>query len=273
MKNQGLIIPVPMVIGRGGNTSIPDQDDVLKQTIIKGMLFWDEIQVPSTSAIYVGIEDEALLLDAGIISRPILSTPGSREIPNVHFEYLEFLRSKESELWSMDNTLEFPVAPDCVSDEHRAVLINLYDALPIPSINVSYDDLLALKRKRYDELLALRNCLNDCYQRVLSAGDGEMQFDAERHRLVAAIEDYTKSLKELSFPTIISSIRADFVSAAATAAITYSASFGNVSASLLAAGVAGIKLTVETEDLRFSSGDEKHPFQYVSRYGRELKWT
>jgi hypothetical protein len=88
---------------------------------------------------------------------------------------LQMNNQREPGLWSMAQVGRTVFLPPEVSHEAQAIEIELYNALPIPSDEVSLDDILLFKDRRNDELLALRRAMDRLYLEVVNTAAFPMQ--------------------------------------------------------------------------------------------------
>lgn len=104
------------------------------------------------------------------------------------------------------NNLQFPdhaFAPD------KAVALTLYDALPVPTAEVPYEDVLNFKNRRSDELLALRSFLDELGLQA-SQGIGGLAETVAMRKFDSALANYNKAIAEQNFAKKLRSITANF---------------------------------------------------------------
>lgn len=260
-------------------------------------LFWDDIRYPTWDDERVVIpEDQLLLFHEGIlqtiklgeteISRdPDFESLRVEEGEQIDYERVlswmqlaafQSLNQAEPGCWSVlsDASSHFPKSLQIMG---RAWLVSLYDTVPVPAGDVALEDVLAFKDKRRPELLSLRHHLETIYQRVLSAGDGELALATEKGLLERAIQDYVRVTKERRFKINWANIEAKLdwefnPSLATIAAITGYLAGGPVSATV--AGVTASFLPkVNLSNTTKIEGVSKRmtPFEYITSIQEKLR--
>jgi hypothetical protein len=128
---------------------------------------------------------------------------------------------------------------------------------------------LGFREKRRPELLALRHHLEQVYQRILNAGDGELALNSETESLERAIADHIKVSKAsgLRFRPMTFSASINLIRGVAAAGIT--AFFDFPTLGQLAAGLAG-GLSIGPSTALTWSKPTGTPYQYVSAYHEEV---
>jgi Family of unknown function (DUF6236) len=69
----------------------------------------------------------------------------------------------------------------------------------VPDKDVPLEDVLAFRTKRHDELVTLRHHLEEVYQSIISAGEGELALSTQTEKLQLAILDHLKVSREFGF--------------------------------------------------------------------------
>jgi hypothetical protein len=134
-----------------------------------------------------------------------------------------------------------------------------------PSVGPSHFEFRARRR---DELIALRHHLEDIYQRVISAGDGELALNTEIERLQRAINDHVKAVRGRGLKFKLVDLDANLnLAPAVTAAVAYAAGL-SIPLSLLTGLGAALSLKIGPSLKRHEATPT--PFKYVSSYHREL---
>ncbi|NMX98050.1 hypothetical protein HBO43_15730 [Pseudomonas veronii] len=163
-------------------------------TFKKYLLYFDKIDIPKTTRIgFESTPDDKFLESAGILEHT-LHDEGSTFQPkhtklNLIENALKIRHSVQPGQWSLANHKLSPSENQLT--KNPGIEIKIYECLPIPSPESSFDDILNYKDKRKDELLEFRNHLDDIYQLILS------QPDTERG-LVTAIANLKKSITNVN---------------------------------------------------------------------------
>ncbi|MFL9596911.1 DUF6236 family protein [Aeromonas veronii] len=161
-------------------------------------LYWDKVVIPGNNLVYVGLPEEDLLIQSGVIERPKVDFHGSfygSAVAN-SFSASQFLVAKklmEEEkntdwvLHQIGNRLVIP--KEYVDDKHslRFELVNL---LPVPNGLTPIADILEFKDRRKTELNALHECIELAYIEALKCPDPT--FGASK-----AIRDLKESIANL----------------------------------------------------------------------------
>jgi Family of unknown function (DUF6236) len=250
------------------------------------LLFWDKLAHPKTGAMEFPSAEEDFLLAEGILSKPTPSIAYDQKLRSVnHIKGLlsvqEDLDRKEPGKWSL-------CEPDMASyldlfwgtEPKKGAVVNLVNCVPVPNRDVPLDDILKFKRKRSDELLALRHHLERIYQTIAGAADHNLAWRTETEALDKAIADTLKTARESKMKmwlgslggtlTVKDAFRLDEALAAFVAA--HSAGLTATKA-LIPAAIAGIRkpsLQIAASAARKGASATGTPFKYVTSIHTEL---
>jgi hypothetical protein len=274
MANQrGLVISVPVELAGTGFRAGGGLD---QQELRFSLLFWDKLHAPRNNFLLLGDQTADFLESAGILQQPItrinftsgIINPGEIVISS-HLNAYRALDQAEPGVWSLGagrNSVSFPERD---LEAGRGILVRLYEAIPVPDKEVPLQDILEFKEKRQDELLALRYHLDSIYQRIVTAGDGELSLQSEIDALERAIVDYLKVAKGTSFSFINTSFAASLNVPTAVAAglAAFTTGFDTVPA-LLAGAAAGIAFgpSASLKDHKTN----QTPFRYISSFHKRV---
>jgi hypothetical protein len=272
-SQRGLVISVPVQSdGRGFRAG----GGLDQQELRFSLLFWDKLHAPRNNFILLGDSSADFLESAGVLEQPITRlnfvsgpiNPGELVISS-HLNAYRALDQAEPGVWSLGGGRNSVSFPERDLEAGRGILVRLYEAIPVPDKEVPLQDILEFKEKRQDELLALRYHLDSIYQRIVTAGDGELALQSEIDALERAIIDYLKVAKSTSFPFINTSFTASLnVPAAVAAGLTaFTAGFGAVPA-LLAGATTGIAFgpSASLKDHKTN----QTPFRYISSFHKRV---
>ena len=268
---RGLIISAPVEIS--GTSFYLKSSTLDEQELRFSLLFWDKLNYPKNNIIHIESDQNCQFLEqAGILERTMVQVSGSGDgaqmFLGAYLHAFRMLDEKELGVWSLgagENSVSFPQDE---LEEGRGVLVRLYQAIPVPDKEVPLQDILEFRTKRHAEFLALRHHLERIYQRVISAGDGELALQTEVETLDQAIADHIKISKEsgLKFRCMSFGANLNLLAAGLAAKAAYDAGLG-ISGALLASGAAlaigpGVSLTRHKTT--------STPFRYVSSFHNEV---
>lgn len=269
---RGLVVSCPVKITETslafGKTALDPQE------LRFSLLFWDKLNFPEINMIRIGLDrDSQFLADEGILSRAsmhalVMSDPAGL-YASMHVNAYLQLDKAEPGVWSLgvgENSISFP---DAHLDVGRGVLVGLFRAIPIPDREVPIQDVLEFRLKHQDELLALRYHLESIYQRIISAGDGELALTSEIENFDKAVADHIKTSKESKLPFRGMSLDASLnIPAAVLAGFSGYAATLSLSASLLAGAAAGFGVNISAA-LK-GKKPSATPYSYVSSFHEKL---
>lgn len=164
------VIAAPAIINVQGNGFVMERG-LSEQEIRYYALYWDRIVIPGNNLIYVGLPDEKILIESGVIERPRVTFQGSfmgAEVGHsfakaqsvVAKELIEKEKSIDWVLHQIGNNLNIP--NEYVEQKHslRFELVNL---LPVPSGDTPIEEILDFKERRATELNALHTAIELAY--------------------------------------------------------------------------------------------------------------
>lgn len=174
--------------------------------IRKYLLYWDKIEIPEIDSGFrlgSGIIDELKSLDE--VSCTTVSLPrlpnilsfqdiGDNEIRAQVEAYK--LRSKETDtLWSIAQNSHVPLGLEHDKKE-RAIELELYKCLPVPTEDTPFHDILDFKAKRQDELAELNFYLEEIIEKVVSSENINRSLKIHSAKLKKSIVDMETVLNE-----------------------------------------------------------------------------
>jgi len=111
----------------------------------------------------------------------------------------------EPGVWSLAQSSYLPYFIDGVNKS--VVEFELYNVLPVPTVDVPLNDILEFKLRRKDELLEFRVYLDELYQNVLSSENTQSAKNAAVAKINIALSAINKTLEESHIRKGISSLR------------------------------------------------------------------
>ncbi|MBH2890565.1 DUF6236 family protein [Serratia marcescens] len=175
-------------------------------------LFWDRIENPKSLIDLAPPEDFDVLVQEGIASRTYVQINGigedggggnwMREL--ILKNQLAIMDAKKNDIgidWSLAQTSDHLSVPNSSNVKRAVCEFNLYEAIASPIGNVSIYDVLEFKNRRVDELMALRNTLDDSVFRASTNPEDINAYEREVYRLKGVLDDYNRVMSETGFQT------------------------------------------------------------------------
>lgn len=282
-KKPGLIVSCPLEID--GSTINIKSIRLDPQELRFSLLFWDRIVWPSSRAIHMASgPDEQHLERLGILSRPDFTQWGDAAQGMARGQIQAFIEldRKEPGQWSIAQGEASLWVRDKIVETDNGVLLALNRAIPVPHKDVPFDEILALKIRRRDELQRLRHAVDISVGVVSNADDKVSELERQIKLIDEACADALKVFKEWQFPFQMSSVDVEFdfrpfvtfnsgIAAYALASARGLPLTESVLAGLLGSAAATtpalkIKGGLGWKGLRVRAG----PYRYVSRYHDEV---
>jgi hypothetical protein len=176
------------------------------------LLFWDELVHPLTGAMEFPNAEEDFLLAEGVLKKPtptIAYDPALRSVNHVKglLSVFEDLDQREPGKWSLcEPNMASYLDLFAAAESEKGALVQLVNCLPVPDRDVPLADILDFKRKRSDELLALRHHLERIYQTIAGAADHDLAWRTETEALDKAVADALKVARESKMKTLLGSL-------------------------------------------------------------------
>lgn len=196
---RGVIIgPTYRPIGNTGIQFGPFDTSALRHFL----LYWDKLDFPQSNIIahytppeFDFLESEGILTysDVRLTGSFMINANLMAVVQNSAFLNRE---KKEPGCWSIAQDAPYLISSEQDVVNTRSLEILLMGCLPVPSQDVSLQDILEFKLRRESELLALRAFIDELYQGVLSSADDARAFDAAIERLKNGIQDIQRSANE-----------------------------------------------------------------------------
>jgi hypothetical protein len=204
-------------------------------------------------------------------------TDFARVMLDLQFNTLMFKNILEPGSWSLGQDSQTLIAPLTGTVETRCIEVELYSAVPVPTPDVSFEDILDFKRRRNDELKSFRSAMDALYQEVIGAADiprAKLQAIAG---LESAVQELNKVFRENFARRFLSSLKVELN----VPNITMGAAGGAVAASKFglplelgaAAGAIGAAVRFDLPYVRkgINIPDRLKDYAYLIHVERELR--
>lgn len=139
-------------------------------------LYWDRVVIPGSNLVYVGIPEEEILIETGVIERPRVGFSGTwggadlgHSFAIAQAKVAEQLISSEGDVdWALHQMGSSLALPTTFQMQQRNLKFDLINSLPVPSGDIPIEDVLEFKERRKDELALLHKTLDDMYIELLA---------------------------------------------------------------------------------------------------------
>lgn len=275
---RGIVITSPMEIeGRSLRIS---GSNLHPEELRFALLYWDKLAWPSQDIIGGSYtDDEIKLIDNGVIERPHFYVNGDVAEGMLNGCLSIFKEKSESSpgLWSLSEGERSLLA---VVDRNNfdavgGLSVRLVRSIPIPSVDMSIEQILKFKEKRRDELLALRSCLENTTQDVNFMGSPDEYLTYQINKMRDACSNLLRVSSEWQSPFYLSDLglsMGDTFTGLAAAGLTFNKmleSTGSITGAMLSGTLAGAVSLSVTPRLRWIKKN-LGPYKYVYKMHREF---
>lgn len=231
----------------------------MEQAVRERLLYWDIIDLPDNPIIGMELSPSLeVLKDEGILrksdARPANFSGSAAELwIRAQFEALRLNELREPGAWSLAQDTESFWSPPEFSVRSRAIEATLYQVLPVPGPDVTFQDILEFKHRRAAELAELRAEMDQLYLSLAQSVDLPRAKTAALDRLERALVAIERVTSESWARRLRSSVKVDIslpqIMVYATAASCLATSFAIPLAVGAAAGamLGAIKLELKQE--------------------------
>lgn len=194
---RGIVISPLEITGPNSLTFNPNMGMKLRNYI----LYWDRIDIPINNIIGFDTDIETdFLKSAGVVQQSLVRTNGSGEVTKLYVDAqlkaFDYNNSRDVGCWSLGQENLSLVLPEEISMKARGLEVNLYDRLPIPTKLASFEDILQFKWKRYDELLAFRELMDEFYLEILNTSDSHRALEVKVNKVKKSIREIEQTMNE-----------------------------------------------------------------------------
>jgi Family of unknown function (DUF6236) len=276
---RGLVVSSPMEI-QGSNLFVrsPQLDP---QELRLSLLFWDRLAWPFSRSVYLPAgPDEQFLETEGVLVRPEFTFEGgaAQGIAMTQIAAFKQFDQNEPGMWALAQGENSLLLKNGDLEVDKGAFIELYRAVPVPDRNVPLNDILEFKQKRRDELLLLRNEIDNIFFELNSANNGAAELANHVTRIDSACAAAIRVSKEWQFPVRLSNLKTSFdwrpFVTVAGAFAGYQAA-GAMSLPMTTSILAGAAATASALKIAGDFGwrglrPRQGPYRYVSQFHNEL---
>lgn len=250
---------------------------VFDPDVVRGaLLLFDRIDCPVNNCIQIGDSCPRGLEEwAGFQNTRVLYREASAEqsLFNATFRAaLSALDEREEGLWSLARSSRGAPIPTELLSPIGGIILKLHHALPLPSREVPYDEVLTFKSRRIDELHALRHHIDQVAIDVVNQGIGGFAERAAFERFDKALADHIKVSREANFMKRVCSLDVSFslsdVLRAGIATLAQNVVGLPLSSAVTTSVVAGLSVAIGPG--KKQQTQQISPFEYIIKAGREM---
>ena len=180
----------------------------------KYCLLWDKIDYPVNNMIRVGGGDDIdFLMQEGTATSTEIRFREMRGDQNgiimlaTQMAAYEQACKNKNEEWSIAQPSSQLLIPDNYAKQQGCLEFELYDAIQIPTGNVSLQDVIDFKKKRKPELLALRDSMDSIVDGIVASQNIPKRKDKAISKLHRDLNDFNRVMKETKFERVKRSIK------------------------------------------------------------------
>lgn len=295
---KGIILSPQVSPGKGNGHQAIIHEKMSLDDLRFALLFWDKFDVTCYEKFSYRMSPDFpnpnqeldVLIDEGLA---IVDTDGI-DLKNVTSEPLyiqDFVAlepyavlhkylSKTDADWSFFQTGGSLHTPDKCAETRETIEFQFYKMLPVPSAEIPIHDVLEFKLKRSDELLALRDTMDELVGRVCAAEQTEKEATRMKDKLSNEIAAYTKVTQEFNSKTVIKSLNqivTNPINAYPSAISVIGSVLGQIPTdvssilSLTALGSSAVNFIASTQNVYSKLPEELYKYAYLSSAEQELQ--
>ncbi|MCX4050399.1 DUF6236 family protein, partial [Aeromonas caviae] len=176
---RGIVTPAQEIISNGDSVNM--RGGLPPEQIRYLALYWDKVVVTDSNIFGTELSDESkILVDTGILRKetaimPLNGTFNGSGLAKMHFDGLSqvtaSLTAKNPGQWAIHQSGDQLHIPINMSKELVTADFELNKCLPVPLPNLPLEKLIEFKFKRKDELVALRQTLDELYLDISNSRD------------------------------------------------------------------------------------------------------
>ncbi|GAB3370025.1 DUF6236 family protein [Spongiibacter taiwanensis] len=193
--NRG-VIAAPAIINIQGNGFTMERGLSLEE-IRYYALYWDRVVIPGNNLVYIGLPDEDILIESGVIERPRVGFQGSFGGADLGHAFAVAQSLVAKKLIEEDKSIDWALhqignklnIPQEYCEEKHSLRFELINLLPVPEGEVPIPDILEFKERRGDELEALHQAIEAAYVEALKNPDPDLGSAVSIRELRASIDN------------------------------------------------------------------------------------
>ena len=160
-------------------------------------LYWDRVVIPGNNLVYIGLPDEELLIESGVIERPRVGFQGAFGGAEVGHAFATAQSRVAEKLIEEDKSIDWVLhqignrlnIPNAYIEQKHSLRFELVNLLPVPSGNIPIPDILEFKERRAAELGELHQAIELAYLEALRSPDQDLGHAIAIRELKKSIEN------------------------------------------------------------------------------------
>lgn len=186
----------------------------LEVMVKQNLPYWDMFDLPDNPIIGIGLTPGLEFLQGeGIVrksnARPQFSGGMAELWVRSQLEAFRLNEEKEPGAWTLAQHGDFFWLPESEQIKTRVIEATLYRALPVPSDDVPFEEILEFKRRRHAELIALRSELDALYLSLITEQDIPRAASSSLTRLTDALNSMDNIASEAWANKLRSTLKID----------------------------------------------------------------
>lgn len=279
---RGLVVTPPIEIE--GSSLFVKSANLDPQDLRFATLFWDQLMWPSSRAIYFESgPDELFLEQTGILTRQDYTVwgDGAQGIAEGQIKAFQDLDAKEPGQWCLAQGKNSLLIKGGQLIESTSPLLELHQAIPVPDKDVPLEEVLDFKRRRHDELWALRGEIDAFVAAINAAEDKGDELSRHIRRVDEACASAIRVGAEWQFPIQLANFKSSYelrpfhtligalTGALATTSLTATAEILSTVAGAAIATAPALKLSFDGFDWK-GLRPRQGPYRYVYHFHKEV---
>lgn len=177
------VVANPAIININGNSNgFTMERSLSPQEIRYYALYWDKVVIPDSNLISVGIPEEDLLIESGVIERPRVGFQGSYGGADLGHSFAvaqslvakKLIEEDHETDWVLHQIGNQLLIPKEYTDSKNSLRFELINLLPVPDGNTPIADILEFKERRKTEFNALHQTIEQAYIEALKCPDPDL---------------------------------------------------------------------------------------------------
>jgi len=160
-------------------------------------LYWDRVVIPGNNLVYIGLPDEELLIESGVIERPRVGFQGAFRGAEVGHAFATAQSMVAEKLIEEDKSIDWVLhqignrlnIPNAYIEQKHSLRFELVNLLPVPSGDIPIPDILEFKERRAAELGELHQAIELAYLEALRSPDKDLGHAVAIRELKKSIEN------------------------------------------------------------------------------------